>query len=46
MSVEGFECPECGQENKGGTFVLGHHYCTSCDTRYTDSGEVLGTGRV
>jgi len=44
--VEGFDCPECGVERKSGTFVLGHHYCPDCDIRFTDSGEVVGQGRV
>lgn len=44
--MEGFECPECGEERKGGTFVLGHHYCPKCNIRFTDSGEKIGTGRV
>ena len=42
----GYECPQCSKENRGGTFVMGHHYCPDCDIRYTDSGKVIGEGRV
>jgi hypothetical protein len=44
--VSGFDCPECGEERKGGTFVLGHHYCPKCDIRFDDSSEKVGDGRV
>jgi hypothetical protein len=44
--VTTFDCPQCGKSCKGGTFVLGHHYCSECDIRFNDDGKVIGEGRA
>lgn len=38
------ECPDCGEIAHSG-WVLGHHYCPTCNHTFSDDGEVLCDGR-